>query len=250
MMKHSRKPSSKHLQRTYTHRARRLRPQIQQIYEEKKNLLYIQDGKPEKVKKFLSFYKEVHIPHQPVCLYPHCINGKIPKIIIDIGFGAGESILQIASISSYRILGIEVYQNGIAKLFRDLPDNALKNIRVMQGSALYYFSYSLPSSSIDAIHIFFPDPWIKKRHHKRRLLQKKHMNIILKPLKIGGYLYFTTDWHEYAEQVYHTLMLDSRLRNRYYRFAPRQEWRAETKYEKKAQKEGRICRELLFDKIM
>ena len=106
----------------------------------------------------------------------------------------------------------------------------------------------IPDSSIEAFHVFFPDPWPKKKHHKRRLMRRPHTDLLAQKLAPGGYIYFATDWEEYAEEALSELSLTEGLKNKYDGYAPHQEWRPRTKFEQKGLDAERTIREIIFVK--
>ncbi|ABA57534.1 tRNA (guanosine(46)-N7)-methyltransferase TrmB [Nitrosococcus oceani] len=122
--------------------------------------------------------------------------------ILEIGFGNGESLLQQARAAPERdFLGIEVYRPGIGHLLLRLKAEGLENIRVIHGDAWEVLQRALPNPSLDGVQIFFPDPWPKKRHHKRRLIQPSFVDLLERKIKPGGWFHLATDWQDYAEQI-------------------------------------------------
>lgn len=123
------------------------------------------------------------------------------KRILEIGFGMGHSLLAMAEqFPQYQFLGVEVYRPGIGSVLNAIHKKQLKNIRLICGDVVPVLQ-RIPPHVLDAILIFFPDPWPKKRHHKRRLIQSSFIELISQTLKIGGYLHIATDWQNYAEQI-------------------------------------------------
>ena len=180
-------------------------------------------------------------------------------VTMEIGFGSGFATAQIASVNHEKnYIGIEVHRPGIGRLLRETEEKQLLNIRIIEYDAVYVMRNMIAPSSLDAIHIFFPDPWQKKRHRKRRLIQRPFTQTLANCLKPGGYLYMVTDWEDYALHALEELSvrIDDRappsgcaaafLKNEYERFAPAQSWRPKTRFEEKGLKAGHVIRELMF----
>lgn len=172
------------------------------------------------------------------------------ETIIEIGFGSGEATYKIALANpDTNYLGIEVFQTGVAKLLSKIDANKIENIRIIEHDAVEVLQKMISPNSVAGFHIFFPDPWQKKRHHKRRLMQADKISMMTEKLKDGGYIYFVTDWAEYAETALFELNKVTSLKNKYGSdFSPKQTWRPQTSFEKKALLAGREIFELVFEK--
>jgi len=134
-------------------------------------------------------------------------------LIIEIGFGNGESLLNQALMQpEYHFLGIEVHRPGVGILLKALSQTSLTNVRVSKDDATQVLA-QLPDASVHGIQIFFPDPWPKKRHQKRRLIQAPFLDLIIPKLVPGGFIHCATDWEDYANQMFEVLSNDVRLRN-------------------------------------
>jgi tRNA (guanine-N7-)-methyltransferase len=121
---------------------------------------------------------------------------------LEIGFGMGDTLVAMAKTHpEYDYLGIDVYRPGVGRLLLQLEAQQLTNVRVCCADAVEVLQYQITASSLDSVYIFFPDPWPKKRHHKRRLVQAELVKLLAQRLKSGGYLYLATDWQDYAEQM-------------------------------------------------
>jgi tRNA (guanine-N7-)-methyltransferase len=170
--------------------------------------------------------------------------------IVEIGFGTGDATVSIAErFPQNMYLGIEVFEAGVGKLLSEIEKRNIKNVCIIKYDAVPVVRYILPNNSIAGFHIFFPDPWPKKKHRKRRLLQRPFTNLLAQKLLPAGYIHFVTDWAEYAECALTELSATPSLCNRYMDFAPpNMELRPITKFEKKAAKEGREIKELFFYK--
>ena len=162
----------------------------------------------------------------------------------------GDATAQIAAANpDINYLGIEVHRPGVGKLLGEIKRRDLKNLFIIEHDALEVLEYMIGDNSINGFHIFFPDPWPKKRHHKRRLVQRPRTNLMAQKLTPGGYLYFVTDIIEYAEFALEELTATEMLKNKYDGFAEPQEWRTQTKFERKGLQADRVITELYFEKI-
>jgi len=136
-----------------------------------------------------------------------------PKIL-EIGFGMGETTAKIAALrSNDDFLAIEVHPPGVGALLKLIGENHLTNVRLIRHDAVEVLQNMITPESLDGIHIYFADPWHKKRHHKRRLIQAEFVRLLVSRLKVGGYLHLATDWHNYAEQMLLVLNAESSLQN-------------------------------------
>ena len=123
-------------------------------------------------------------------------------IVLEIGFGMGDSLAQMAvDHPEYNYIGIEVHKPGVGSLLATIEENHINNIRVFNHDAVEVLEHSIPDQSLDRAQIFFPDPWPKKRHHKRRLIQAVFVTLLAQKLKAGGILHIATDWENYAEWI-------------------------------------------------
>lgn len=170
-------------------------------------------------------------------------------VVIEIGFGMGKATALIAEANpQINYIGIEVHTPGVGKLLGEIKNKNLKNLYIIEHDALEVLDKMIMDESVDGFHIFFPDPWQKKKHHKRRLVQRPHTDLLSKKLKKGAYLYFVTDWLEYAESALPELEATPGLKNKYDGFAEKQTWRPETKFEKRGIEEERPITEIFFVK--
>ena len=171
-----------------------------------------------------------------------------PKIL-EIGFGMGETTAAIAQAHPENdYLGIEVHTPGVGALFKQISEAGITNIRIIQHDAVEVLNHMLAPGSLDGIHVFFPDPWPKKRHHKRRLLQPPLVALLASRLKTGGYLHSATDWEEYAQQILEVFAAESLLENTATDYAPRPASRPQTKFETRGLKLGHKVWDVLFRK--
>jgi len=174
---------------------------------------------------------------------------KNTNVTLEIGFGSGDATLQIAQENPDKnYLGIEVHTPGIGHLLIEIEKRKIDNIKIIEYDAAPVIEKMIPPSSLEAVHIFFPDPWPKKRHRKRRLVQRPFTETLAGCLKPQGYLYFVTDWEDYAVHALEELTATASLKNKYDGFAAPQVWRPKTKFEKKGLEKGHVIRELVFIK--
>ena len=174
----------------------------------------------------------------------------VNPVTVEIGFGMGAATAIIAQNNPDKnYLGLEVHRPGVGKLLNEIEEKNLSNLYIIEHDAIEVLENMIPDESVNAFHIFFPDPWPKKKHHKRRLVQRPRTDILAKKLAPGGYLYMATDWEPYAEFALEELTLTQGLKNKFSGYAPHQEWRPETKFENKGLKAERKISELFFEKI-
>ena len=175
--------------------------------------------------------------------------GRESAVIAEVGFGMGETTANIASQNPGNdYLAIEVHSPGVGSLLRQIDAGGLANIRIVQHDAVEVMRDMVPAGSLAAINVFFPDPWPKKRHHKRRLLQPAFVALAASRLAPGGLLHVATDWQEYADQVLEVLRATPGLDNTAEGFADRPAWRPETKFERRGLKLGHAVWDLVFAK--
>jgi tRNA (guanine-N7-)-methyltransferase len=169
-----------------------------------------------------------------------------PKVL-EIGFGMGETTAEIAATHpEIDYLGIEVHTPGVGSVLQRLHDLHLTNVRVIQHDAVEVIEQMLPRSSLSGVHIFFPDPWPKTRHHKRRLLQPVFVGILATRMQPGAYLHAATDWEDYAHQILRVLSAEVTLENTTSGFAPRPEARPQTKFEQRGLRLGHRVWDVIF----
>lgn len=173
--------------------------------------------------------------------------GNDNPVIIEIGFGMGVATAEIAAQNpSINYIGIEVFQAGVGKLLNEIERRKLFNIRIIEHDAIEVLETMIPDRSLAGFHIFFPDPWQKKKHHKRRLIRRPRTDLLTQKLAADGYLYMVTDWYEYAEDAFAELSATEGLVSCYEGFAPPQQWRPKTKFEQKGLNKAHRITELLF----
>ena len=169
------------------------------------------------------------------------------KKILEIGFGMGDATAKIAqALPDCDFLTVEVHTPGIGSLLKHVQELALTNIRIIQHDAVEVLQNMLPAMSLDGVHIFFPDPWHKKRHHKRRLIQTEFVKLLCSKLKTGAYIHVATDWQEYAEWVLEVLNAGPQLKNTAQDYAQKPSYRPLTKFENRGIKLGHGVWDLVF----
>jgi tRNA (guanine-N7-)-methyltransferase len=167
--------------------------------------------------------------------------------ILEIGFGMGETTATIAqSMPERDFLGVEVHTPGVGGLLKLIGEKSLSNVRIIQHDVVDVLSHMIADASLDGVHIFFPDPWHKKRHHKRRLIQAEFVKLLCSKLKSGAYLHVATDWQEYAEWVLEILKIEPLLANSANDYAPKPAYRPLTKFENRGIKLGHGVWDLIF----
>ena len=177
--------------------------------------------------------------------------GNTNPIIVEIGFGMGDATVAMAEANpDINYLGIEVHRPGVGKVLSEIKSRDLKNLYIIEHDALEVLEKMIGDKSVNGFHIFFPDPWPKKRHHKRRMIQRPRTNLLAQKLAKGGYLYFVTDWQEYADFALEELNNTEGLKNKYDGFAQPQSWRYQTKFERKGLSADRKITELFFEKSL
>ena len=173
-------------------------------------------------------------------------------LVVEIGFGMGESLLAMAHNHPETLfIGIEVHTPGVGRLLNQLAEHDLNNVRIYQEDALQVLALSLAPNSVDRLQLYFPDPWPKKKHHKRRIVQTEFLQSVWRVLKPGGVFHLATDWQPYSEYMLEVFAEQQHL----YRnvagpnnFSPRPEYRPLTKFEQRGRKLGHGVWDLLFEK--
>ena len=173
--------------------------------------------------------------------------GRTAPTILEIGFGMGDSTATIAQAHPENdYLALEVHTPGVGNLLKLIDSHQLTNIRIMQHDAVEVLRDMISDGTLDGVHIFFPDPWHKARHNKRRLIQTPFIAQLVQKLKPGGYIHVATDWQDYAEQVLSVLSAEPLLQNSATNYAPRPAYRPLTKFEQRGLKLGHGVWDLIF----
>ena len=169
------------------------------------------------------------------------------KKILEIGFGMGETTAKIAqTLPDCDFIAAEVHTPGVGSLLKLIEENNIPNIRIIQHDVVEVLQHMVPEASLDGVHIFFPDPWHKKRHHKRRLIQAEFVKVLCSKLKPGGYLHVATDWQEYAEWALDVLKAEPQLQNTATDYAEKPSYRPLTKFENRGIKLGHGVWDMVF----
>ena len=173
--------------------------------------------------------------------------GRVAPTVLEIGFGMGGATAAIAAARpETNFIGVEVHEPGVGALLKLIDEGSLQNLRLIQHDAVEVLAHMVAPRSLAGVHIYFPDPWHKKRHHKRRLIQPDFVRQLVNHLAPGGYLHCATDWEPYARQMLEVLSAEPALHNTCEGYAPRPEWRPMTKFEHRGMKLGHGVWDLVF----
>ncbi len=177
--------------------------------------------------------------------------GRDAPVVLEIGFGMGDSLVEMAKDQPEKnYIGIEVHRPGVGRLLSNAEKESLKNIRVFCDDAIEVLAQCIPDGSLSTVQLFFPDPWHKKKHHKRRIVQAAFAETIRKKLKVGGVFHMATDWENYAEHMmevmseapgYNNVAGDNQ-------YSPQPEWRPVTKFQKRGERLGHGVWDLMFER--
>lgn len=194
------------------------------------------------------------LPYSPQPLDAPQVFGRPAPLVLEIGFGMGEATAHIAAlIPEKNFLCCEVHTPGVGALLKRIAAQNLENIRIVQHDAVEVMEHMLQPQSLDGVHIFFPDPWHKKKHNKRRLIQSPLISKLASRLKPGGYLHCATDWQPYAEQILDVLSAEPLLKNTATAidatYAPKPHYRPLTKFENRGIKLGHGVWDLVFERV-
>ena len=175
--------------------------------------------------------------------------GRRAPVIAEIGFGMGETTATIAaSHPENDYLAIEVHGPGVGSLLKRIDEGAIANIRIVQHDAVEVLRHMVAAGSLAAIHVFFPDPWPKKRHHKRRLIQPPFVTLLASRMRSGALLHACTDWEDYASSMLEVLSAEPSLKNTASGYAVRPDTRPQTRFERRGLQLGHVVRDLVFRK--
>ena len=195
---------------------------------------------------------EAGMPRWGIKYAPECVNldlvfGRAAPKILEIGFGMGGATAAIAVANPGQdYLAVDVHSPGVGNLCKLIAENGLSNVRIIHHDAVEVLDYMLASASLDGVHIFFPDPWPKKRHNKRRLIQPALVEKLVVKLKPGGYLHAATDWHSYALQMMEVFSGERHLFNTSDGYSSRPDGRPLTKFEARGIKLGHRVWDIIF----
>jgi tRNA (guanine-N7-)-methyltransferase len=187
------------------------------------------------------------LPFAPRAIDFDRVFGRAAPRVLEIGCGMGETTATIAlAMPAVDFVGVEVHAPGVGSLLRRIDEHALANVRVIRHDAVEVVATMIPPHSLAGIHVFFPDPWPKKRHHKRRLLTPSFVHELALRLAPGGHLHVATDWEAYAHEILATLAAEPLLENTVPDFAPRPDYRPLTKFEARGRKLGHGVWDAIF----
>ncbi|MCK5664332.1 MAG: tRNA (guanosine(46)-N7)-methyltransferase TrmB [Thiotrichaceae bacterium] len=173
-------------------------------------------------------------------------------IILEIGFGMGDSLIEMAANNpGFNYLGIEVHKPGVGRLLGNIGERSLTNLRVMRADAVEVLKSQIPDESLQAVYLFFPDPWHKRRHNKRRIVKEEFIQLLRKKLHSHGQFHMATDWKDYAVQMLKEMNAAAGFKNCSEQgdYIPRPEYRPMTKFERRGERLGHGVWDLLFEKI-
>lgn len=189
------------------------------------------------------------LPYQKTPLNLDAAFGRAAPTVLEIGFGMGGTTATIAAgMPEKNFLGVEVHTPGVGSLLKLIGEQQLENLRLIQHDAVEVVNHMLAPQSLAGVHIFFPDPWHKARHNKRRLVQPDFVALLASRLAPGAYLHCATDWEDYAHQMLEVLAAEPSLENTASGFAPRPDYRPVTKFENRGLKLGHGVWDLVFVK--
>ncbi|HEX2547885.1 MAG TPA: tRNA (guanosine(46)-N7)-methyltransferase TrmB [Ramlibacter sp.] len=190
------------------------------------------------------------VPYQPQPVDLAALFGRAAPTVLEIGFGMGEATAHIAGVLPQKnFLCCEVHTPGVGALLKRIGDLGLGNIRIVQHDAVEVLEHMLAPASLAGVHIFFPDPWHKARHNKRRLVQPQFLAKLLPRLQAGGYIHCATDWEPYAQQMLDVLSAQPALQNTAQGFAPKPDYRPLTKFENRGLRLGHGVWDVVFRKV-
>ncbi|NML45106.1 tRNA (guanosine(46)-N7)-methyltransferase TrmB [Ramlibacter sp. G-1-2-2] len=189
------------------------------------------------------------VPYQPQPADLAQVFGRAAPTILEIGFGMGEATAHIAGLMPEKnFLCCEVHPPGVGALLKRIGEQNLTNIRIIEHDAVEVLENMLPEAALAGVHIFFPDPWHKARHNKRRLVQPHFIAKLVPRMQAGAYLHCATDWEPYAQQMLEVLAAQPHLRNTASAFAPRPAYRPLTKFENRGIRLGHGVWDVVFQK--
>lgn len=194
-------------------------------------------------------YPRLGIPDGEEALDFPTLFGRDCEVVLEIGFGNGEATWRMASAEPQRgFIGVEVHAPGVGRLLQALDTRKIGNVRVAMADAVEFLERRVPNASLQEVRIYFPDPWPKKRHHKRRLIQPEFIALLAVKMRPGALLHLATDWTPYAEHMLAVLSASQAFENLSDSgdFCDQPAWRPDTKYERRGDRLGHETRDLLF----
>ncbi|MFC4932524.1 tRNA (guanosine(46)-N7)-methyltransferase TrmB [Massilia sp. GCM10023247] len=189
------------------------------------------------------------VPYKKEMLDYAAAFGRQAPTILEIGFGMGDTTAHIArQMPDKDFIGVEVHTPGVGSLLKQIGEQGIQNLRLIQHDAFEVLNNMIPDGSLAGVHIFFPDPWHKARHNKRRLIQTPFVQLLCQKLAVGGYIHCATDWEDYAVQMLEVLGAEPQLANTAEGYAPQPAYRPLTKFENRGLKLGHGVWDLVFTK--
>ncbi|MCV2352117.1 tRNA (guanosine(46)-N7)-methyltransferase TrmB [Paucibacter sp. Y2R2-4] len=187
------------------------------------------------------------LPFKPERLNPAAVFGREAPLVFEIGFGMGDATAKIAqTLADTDFIGCEVHEPGVGALLKHIDERDLSNIRIVQHDAVEVLEQMIAPASLAGVHIYFPDPWHKVRHNKRRLIQAPFVAKLIQHIRPGGYLHCATDWEPYAQQMLEVLTAEPGLENTAQGFAEKPDYRPLTKFENRGLKLGHGVWDVVF----
>ncbi|RJX32156.1 MAG: tRNA (guanosine(46)-N7)-methyltransferase TrmB [Oxalobacter sp.] len=196
-----------------------------------------------------TFGSQYCLPYAKEVLNLEQVFGRHAPTVLEIGFGMGDTTATIAAaMPETNFLGVEVHTPGVGNLLKVIGETGLQNLRLIQHDAFEVITHMIAPETLAGVHIFFPDPWHKARHNKRRLIQPPFVQLLVSRIVSGGYIHCATDWQDYAEQMLAVLGAEPALLNTAEGYAPRPAYRPETKFEKRGLRLGHGVWDLVYRK--
>lgn len=183
---------------------------------------------------------------------PAALFGRSAPLVLEVGFGMGDSLLAMAQAEPDKdFIGIEVHPPGVGRLINNAEKEGLTNLRVFMADAVDVFEDCIPDACVDRFQLYFPDPWHKKKHNKRRIVQSEFVQMVRRKLTLGGVCHLATDWEPYAEHMMEVMSLAEGYTNEAgeYHYSPRPDYRPLTKFEHRGQRLGHGVWDLRFKRI-
>ena len=198
-----------------------------------------------------TLWETMGVDYQEKMLDFKALFGREAPVVLEIGFGMGKSLIEMAKNAPEKnFLGIEVHGPGVGACLADVGEAGISNLRVMNHDAVEVLEFMIPDQSLATFQLYFPDPWHKARHHKRRIVQPAFIENMRPKLAIGGVIHMATDWENYAEHMLEVLQAATDFKNTSETdYAPRPDWRPLTKFENRGNNLGHGVWDLLFERV-